>query len=130
MRDVSEKALVETRLKSKGDRIMHENCRLMYSGGEDSRHGVGFLMADNLASYVEKVNNINERVMSIDMKLEIGISIIQVYAPQQGSTTAEKEEFYRSLQEGMDNAKYQSNIILCGDWNGYIRQEREVLNGM
>jgi len=25
----------------------------------------------------------------------------------------------------MDNVKYQSNIILCGYWNGHIRQERE-----
>ena len=98
---------------------------MIYSGGEDSRHGVGFLVSDNLAPYVEKVNNINERKMSIDMKLETGISMIQVYAPQQGRTTAEKEEFYRLLQEGMDDAKYQSNIILRGDWNGHIGQERE-----
>jgi len=129
MRDLSILALAETRLKGKGDRIIHENYRLIYSGREDSRHGVGFLVAANLAPYVEKVNNINERIMSIDMTLETGISIIQVYAPQQGRTTAEKEEFYRLLQEGMDDAKYQSNIILCGDWNGHIGQEREGFEG-
>ena len=71
------------------------------------------------------MNNINERIMNIDMKLETGISMIQVYASQQGRTTAEKEEFYRFLQEGMDDARYQSNIILCGDWNGHIGQGRE-----
>ena len=32
-----------------GDRIIHEDYRLIYSGGEDSRHGVGFLVADNVA---------------------------------------------------------------------------------
>ena len=68
-------------------------------------------MAENLAPYVEKANNIIERIMSIDMNLETGISMIQVYTPQQGTMTAEKEEFYRLLQEGMDDAKYQSNII-------------------
>jgi len=49
------------------------------------------LVADNLAPYVEKVNNINERIMRIDMKLKTGISMIQVYAPQQGETTTDKE---------------------------------------
>ena len=87
-------------------------------------------MADNLTLYIEKVNNNNERTMSIDMKLETGISIIQVYAPQHGRTTAEKEEFYRLLQEGMDNAKHQSNIIFCGDWNGHIGGKERVLNEM
>ena len=29
-----------------------------------------------------------------DLKLNIGVSIIQVYAPQQGRQVAEKEEFY------------------------------------
>ena len=32
MRDLSILALAETRLKGKGDRIIHENYRLMYSG--------------------------------------------------------------------------------------------------
>ena len=113
--DLSILALTEIRLKGKGDRIIHENYRLMYSGVEDSRHGVGFLEADNLATYVEKVKNISERIMSIDIKKKTGISMIPVYSPQQGRMTAEKEEFHGLLQEGMDDAKYQSNIILCGD---------------
>ena len=125
MRDLSMLALAEIRLKGKGGRIIHDNYRLMYSGGEGSRHGVGFLVADNLAPFVENVKNISERLMSIDMKLETDISMIQVYAPQQGRTTAEKEEFYRLLQEGMDDAKYQSIIILCKDWNGHIGRESE-----
>ena len=73
------------------DHIIHENYRLMYSDREDGRHGVEFLVADNLAPYVEKVNNINESIMRIDMKLKTGISMIQVYAPQQGETTTDKE---------------------------------------
>ena len=112
MRDLSILALAEIRLKGKGDRIISKNYRLMYSGEVDSRHGVGFLVTNNIAPYVEKVKNISERTMSIDMKLETGISMIQVYAPQKGRTTAEKEEFYRLPQEGMDDAKYQSNIMV------------------
>ena len=37
MRDLYILALAETRLNGKGDRTIHENYRLMYSGGEGSR---------------------------------------------------------------------------------------------
>ena len=36
MRDLCILALAETRLNGNGDRPVHENYRLMYSGGEDS----------------------------------------------------------------------------------------------
>ena len=42
IRDLSILALVETQLKGKGDRSVQENYRLIYSGGDDSRYGVGF----------------------------------------------------------------------------------------
>ena len=57
----------------------------------------------------------------MDLKLETGVSLLQVYAPQQERTTVEKEEFYRQLQETFDDAKYQESIIVCGDWNGQYR---------
>ena len=56
----------------------------------------------------------------MDLKLETGVSLLQVYAPQQGRTTVEKEELYRQLKETIDDVKYQENIILRGDWNGHI----------
>ena len=53
-----------------------------------------------------------------------GISLIQVYAPQQGRLVAERDAFLSEVQEVMDDAKYQNNIILCGDWNGHVGCER------
>ena len=44
MRDLYILALAETRLNGKGERTIHKNYRLRYSGGEDSRYGVGFLV--------------------------------------------------------------------------------------
>ena len=69
---------------------------------------------------VEKLNCIKELIIVIDLKLDNGINVLQVYAPQQGRTTVEKEEFYKQLLKTIDYVKYQENIILCGDWNGHI----------
>ena len=82
MRDSCILALVETCLNGKGDRTFHENYGLMYSGGEYSRYGVGFLVSDNLAPYVEKINCVSERLIGVDLKLETGVSLLQLYAPQ------------------------------------------------
>ena len=47
----------------------------------------------------------------MDLKLETD--------PQQ-RRTVEEEQFYRHLQETVDDVKCQDNIILRGDWNGHI----------
>ena len=64
------------------------------------------------------------RIIGIDLKLEQNISIAQVFAPQQGRPVIEKEEFYRQLQDVLNNSKYKENIIMCGDWNGHIGTDR------
>ena len=83
-------------------------------------------MEPGLAQYLEKVIPLNDRLIGIDLKLEGGISMIQVYAPQQGRPTMEKEEFYQKLQDLMEEMKYQDNIIVCGDFNGHIWRDREM----
>ena len=80
----------ETRMQSNGDRIIHEGYRLIYSGGEQARHGVAFLLEPSIAQFVEKVLPANERLIGVDLKLIEGVSMIQVYAPEQGRPTAEK----------------------------------------
>ncbi|KAK7067378.1 hypothetical protein SK128_011858, partial [Halocaridina rubra] len=72
MRRLSLLALSETRLRGSGDRIVHEDYRLIYSGGDDSKHGVGFLLEPTLGDAVEKVTHISARMVEIDLKIEDG----------------------------------------------------------
>ena len=44
IRKISIIAVCETRMRSNGDRIIHEGYRLVYCGGEQARHGVAFLL--------------------------------------------------------------------------------------
>ena len=48
------------------------------------RHGVPFLLVSSIAQFAEKVIPVNERLIAVDLKLIDGVSIIQVYTPQQG----------------------------------------------
>ena len=125
LRQLSVLGLSETRMKGCGDRIIHGGYRLIYSGEDSGRHGVALLVSSDIAQCVEKVIFKNDRIISIDFKLRTAISIIQVYAPQQGRPLKEKEEFYELLQTTMSEVMYQDSMILCGDWNGHIGCDRK-----
>lgn len=124
-RNISILGVCETRYKGKTDKKIHEDYRLLSSGSDDGRHGVGFVVAPELSKHIEVVEQIDERIISISIKLkEGGMSLVQVYAPQQGRIAAEKEEFYRKLQQTVDGIKYGQQLIIIGDWNGHIGSER------
>lgn len=113
--------LCETRYKGSADMKVHNDYRLLCSGSDDGRHGVGFLVAPEVARCIDTVDQVDHRIISISLRLgEEGISIVQIYAPQQGRTSAEKEEFYGKLQQTVDGVKYGDRLIISGDWNGHV----------
>jgi hypothetical protein len=117
--------ICETRLMGSGSRTIHNNYQLMYSGGEVHRHGVGVMLTEEMAQRVESVDYGDERMMMFSIKMEhIGISVIQVYAPQQGRPEAEKEEFYRKLQETKNRSPYAERMVIMGDLNGHVGTQR------
>ena len=105
------RGLSEARMKGYGDRIIHGGYRLIYSAEDSGRHGVAFSVSSDIAQCVEKVIFKNDRIISIDFKLRTAISIIQVYAPQQGRPLKEKAEFYELLQTTMSEVMYQDSMI-------------------
>ena len=100
--------LSEIRIKASGEKILHENYKLIYSGQNDGRHGVGVVLSPELAPYVEKADNVSERILSISIKTRLAaFSLIQVYAPQSGRPTQEKDKFYQDLQDTTDTVRYK-----------------------
>ena len=121
----------ETRTKNEGQKKIHEDFRYIYKGNREGRHGVGFILSPVFAERVSQIIYKSERIISISIEINnIGISLIMVYAPQQGRSVEEKEEFYENLQETYDSVKNRNNIILLGDWNGHIGTTREGLEGV
>ncbi|XP_076038579.1 uncharacterized protein LOC143023832 [Oratosquilla oratoria] len=52
------------------------------------------------------------------------IGVIQIYAPQSGRTTEEKEHFYEMLQAAIDLFNERLKIFVIGDWNGHVGVDR------
>ena len=77
----------ETRKEGNGRMIMHENYQMMWSGlPNEKMHGVAMIIMD--------VDYVNERIMKVTLQLKnLKITIMQVYAPQQGRPAQEKEDF-------------------------------------
>ena len=73
-------------------------------------HGVGFLLDDRLDSSVESLTLIDEIIIGIDLKLEIGVRILNVYTPRQGIPAAEKS--YSINQYKMAYSEQSTNRIL------------------
>ena len=117
--------LCETRLPGEGTKLLHNNYQLFYKGGRTTRHGVGLVVSEELSGKISHLNFKCDRIISFSLKLGMfKASIIQVYAPQQGRPQEEKEEFFRQLQEVKDSVPYAANILVIGDMNGHIGQDR------
>ena len=83
------------------------------------------MLSPELADRVDSTNFKSERVFNITLKLKSrNISIIHIYAPQQGRPNNEKEAFYDELQSMVDVSKYRKSLIIIGDWNGHVGTDR------
>ena len=81
---------------------------------------------------MSEVQQKNECIIGVDLKLDQDIILIQVYAPQAGRSMGEKDEFYAQLHASVNEVKYKDNVIICGDWNGHVgtdRRHREDIIG-
>ena len=112
--------LAETQFRGQKDRTLHENYRLIGSGVDGGRRCVACMLNEDLAACVEQIKRINERIIGLDLKLETGVSLIQVHTPQNPL----KRKFYKLVQETMDEMKYQQDIIMSGYMNGHIECNR------
>ncbi|XP_063884003.1 craniofacial development protein 2-like [Scylla paramamosain] len=83
-------------------------------------------MSPLMAERMDSMDCRNERVMGITLTIEqTKISIIQTYAPQQGRSLREKEQFYETLQEMTETIRHHENVIVMGDMNGHVGQNRD-----
>ena len=123
--------LCETRLVGSGQKTLHENYKMIYKGREDGHYGVAFIISPALSERVDSVDLRSERIIAITMKLQnMNIGLVQLYAPQTGRPMEEKEQFYNTLQDVIENNKYRQNIIMMGDWNGHVGVNREGYEGV
>ena len=89
-------------------------------------YGVAFILTPEMADRIVKVTYESERIIEILVKLrEAEVRLIQVYAPQQGRSNREKDEFYEKLQYLYDTDEGMRNTIIMGDINGHVGTNRQ-----
>ena len=100
---------------------------LHYIGETPGLYGVGFLIKHKLASKIEEIRGINERIALLNIKLpsykdkDEMWTIIQAYSPTEPvkkEDVKKTEKFYEDLQSAIETS--YKNLIVMGDFSGQV----------
>lgn len=110
-----------------GESITSYPDYLLYHIGEtQGHHGVGFIIKEHMAKYVEEFIGISERIAIMNVKLpgyQNPWSIVQVYSPTEQSNLEAINTFYHDLNDAIQGHAHK-NLIVMGDYNGQIGTRR------
>ncbi len=100
---------------------------LMYCGTEarGRRHGVAIIVGPRLTHYIQEVKLMSERLLRCTLNInKRKYHIYQVYAPQQGCSEEEKNQFMNEMEEEYKITEEETGVLM-GDFNGRVGRERE-----
>ena len=118
----------ETKWKGNGAKNV-DDCYVVYSGVSDGRAkaGVAVLMTEDTSRFVKSWQCVNERIVVVKMKVgRERLTLVQVYAPTDGSKVEEKERFYSDLQEVIDKLGRKETLVIMGDLNARVGKDCEA----
>ncbi|GFO28313.1 craniofacial development protein 2-like [Plakobranchus ocellatus] len=89
------------------------------------KRGIGILFIVTTAKILRRWCPISDRVVVAKLVAKpINLGIIQVYAPTSDSEDVEIEKFYEEIEKAKGYLKSQDIIIVMGDFNAKVRDER------
>ena len=102
-----------------------EGVTILYSGHE-SQHiqGVGLLLNKATQSMIGWEPVCNRIITARFHTRNVKATIIQVYAPSEDTADVDKDSFYDKLQGVLNETPKHDLIILIGDMNAHIDQNR------
>lgn len=84
-------------------RMVEQGMKVIHGSYQGRNYGVTLMMTQEQANRIEKVNHVNERIISVMLKFHTRkTTFIEVYAPHQGRVQEEKKDFYQMLQNTID----------------------------
>ena len=130
--DVDIMGVAETFWKEDGEFMtelpdVEEKFKVIYSGGEKNRRGVGIILRGKVGNSVLLYRPISERILVMRLKgTPVNVLIIQVYAPNEDGDEKDKEQFYEMLDQVIvENRKGNECLMVMGDFNGKVGKNKE-----
>uniref|UniRef100_A0A8D8R4I6 Craniofacial development protein 2 n=1 Tax=Cacopsylla melanoneura TaxID=428564 RepID=A0A8D8R4I6_9HEMI len=116
----------ETRWKDQGD-YWNGNFRIIYSGDETGKNGVGLVMNKEWGNRVKNAVLFNNRIILVKMQIneKETLNIIQVYLPTSRYTEEEVEEVYEQIDDVLELTANNEATIILGDWNAVVGSIKE-----
>ncbi|EYB95146.1 hypothetical protein Y032_0163g3482 [Ancylostoma ceylanicum] len=110
-------------MKWKGAKLrdVGDGYKLIYYGTTVGRNGVGIIVSDSYPDFVNGVQRVSDRLMSI--KITEGgdtLRVVCAYAPQCLCTDEMKECFYRDLEALTQKFEENESILIGGDFNDHV----------
>ena len=113
--------LSEIRRKGRGSIILNNTGHtLYYSGSDEQRHGVGFMVNKNIAHNVISFRGLSDRVAELTVRINkrYQLKCVQVYLPTTSYPDEETEKIYEEI-DIIINSKAYYNIVM-GDFNAKV----------
>ena len=93
---------------------MGGGCKLLYCGAdENGRSGVGIVLNSKMKEELVEVERKSSRLMRIKIMLsQEALNVVSAYAPQAGCDDAEKERFWREMDEVMTSIPEDERVVV------------------
>ena len=114
--------LSEVSRKSKGSIILNNTGHTVYySGSDEQRHGVGFMVNKNITHNVISFRGLSDRVAELTVRISkrYQLKCVQVYLPTTSYSDEEIEKVYEEMDKIIINSKAHYNIVM-GDFNAKV----------
>ena len=95
-----------------------------FSGGDTKQHhfaGVAIIVKNKLINYMEDIQPINERLMTITLNLAIPVTVIAVYAHTAMEDYEIKKKLYDEIKAEFTKHKSKHITHIVGDFNARIQ---------
>ncbi|GAA6070471.1 uncharacterized protein LOC115409932, partial [Tachysurus ichikawai] len=114
-----------------GTQLIERSWTLYYSGvarGERRRSGVGLLIAPQLSHHVLEFTPVNERVVSLRLRVgDRSLTVICAYGP---NGSVEYPTFLASLGGVLESAPTGDSVVLLGDFNTHVGSDSDTWRGV
>ena len=114
--------LSEVRRKGKGRIILNSTGHTAYySGSDEQRHGVVFMVNKNIAHNVIGFRGLSDRAAELTVRINKRylLKCVQVYLPTTSYPDEEIEKVYEEIDNIIINRKAHYNIVM-GDFNAKV----------